>query len=68
MILFIQAFETAPNPSCGAAISNVKVLALILIVTLIIYKQRMNKPVVLGMIFVLLSVYLIIHYMKQTKK
>tara|TARA_Y100000389_G_scaffold105786_1_gene102679 strand:- start:2102 stop:2563 length:462 start_codon:yes stop_codon:yes gene_type:complete len=66
MILFIQAFRTAPNPSYSVAISNVKV-ALILIVTLIIYKQRMNKPVVLGMGFVLIGVYLIIHYGNKQK-
>ena len=61
VILFIQSFSSAPNPSYSIAISNVKV-ALILIITLIIYKQRMNKPVILGMVFVLIGVYLIIHY------
>ena len=67
MLLFIHAFRVAPNPSYSVAISNVKV-ALILIVTLIIYKQRMNKPVVGGIILVMIGVYLIIYYGNKEKQ
>ena len=67
MLLFINAFRLAPNPSYSVAISNIKV-AVILIVTLIIYKQRMNKPVIGGIFLVMIGVYLIIHYGKKQKQ
>ena len=64
--LCLKSFKMAPNPGYANSIININAI-LVILFTMIYYKQRLNRYSVLGSVFVLVGIILIINFSKVDK-